>query len=82
MQPSIQVGDRVEVVRPDPEYGVACILAGYNAAYLVVAVREHVLKLETRLAGMPDNTIVYLREVVKVDRKPWWEETRTGAQRR
>ncbi len=74
-QPVISVGDRVKVTRPDPEYGIACILAGYKAAYLVVAVRDNVLKLETRITGMPDNTIIYAGEVTKVEDRPWWEKT-------
>ncbi len=61
-------------MKPDPEYGIACILAGYDAAYLVVGVRDDVLKLETRIAGMPDNTIIQLREVIKVEDRPWWEK--------
>jgi len=64
----------VRVTKPDPEYGVACILAGYDAAYLVVAVRDDVVKLETRLAGMPGNVIMKLDEVTRVEEKPWWEK--------
>jgi hypothetical protein len=73
---TIVVGDRVEVRSPDPEYGLGCILAGYDAAYLVQRVEGKNLYLETRLLSLQDPVLATVDEVVKVDRKPWWEESR------
>lgn len=74
----IVVGDRVEVRSPDPEYGCGCIMAGYDAAYLVKRVEGKNLYLETRLPLLKslDPVLATVDEVVKVDRQPWWEESR------
>lgn len=69
----IVVGDRVRVVKPD-QSGTSAILASYDAAYLVQAVRGDNLQIETRVAGMPDPVLVYEHEVEKVDERPWWEK--------
>lgn len=69
-----RVGDRVRVDHPD-ESGVSCILAGYDAAYLVMAVDGHKLTIQTRVAGVGD-VVVYAHEVTQTDERPWWEPTR------
>ncbi len=74
---SIAVGDRVKVTKPEVLSGVSCILASYDAAYLVVDVMRGVLMLKTRITGMPDKVGVTIHEVTKVEDRPWWEAAQT-----
>lgn len=73
----IAVGDCVEVVKPDPEYGIGCMAAGYDAAYRVTRVEGSRLYIETRLPLLCDPILVTIDEVRKSTRKPWWEEKET-----
>lgn len=70
----INIGDRVLVTKPDPEYGCACIASSYDAAYLVKSVSDDGKKLhiETRLVGMAEPMPIDAVEVTKTDRLPWW----------
>lgn len=70
----IAVGDRVEVVHPDPEHGCGCIAAGYDAAYVVVKVEARQLWVETRLPFVRDPVAFGFAEVKKVQRRPWWDQ--------
>lgn len=72
MPRDIKPGDTVEVVKPDPDYGIACILAGYDAAYLVERVEGDKLWLETRLPLFDKPVFVTVQECVKSSRQPWW----------
>lgn len=73
----ICVGDRVEVVHPDPEHGGGCIAAGYDAAYVVVKIEARQLWVETRLPMISDPLMVTIDEVKKVAKKPWWDAKET-----
>lgn len=69
------VGDRVLVVRPDPEHGIGCICAGYDAAYRVVKVEPERRQLwaETRLPFLRDPIAFGFDEVEKTERPPHWD---------
>jgi hypothetical protein len=73
-------GDRVLVVNPDPDYGGACIAAGFDAAYLVKAVDGIRLQVECRLPLMRDPMPLDACEVIKTDRLPWWDEQAKAAE--
>jgi hypothetical protein len=64
----IKVGDKVRVVRPDPEYGLACILNSTDLSHEVteVALPHLYIKPNPRIPLMPEGSIPIGPEEVEV----------------